>query len=127
MRRAILIVEDSQPYCSTLELALAGLPDTDVVCAGSGREALAILSGARGESISALITDLHMPHMDGFELIQRVRSDHRYAGLPIIVLSGDTDPGTPARAAELGANAYFPKPYSPAHVKNKLQELLHDL
>jgi CheY-like chemotaxis protein len=63
--------------------------------------------------------------MDGFELIARVRSQPRNPPLPIVVISGDNDPRTLARLAELGADAYFPKPYSPAEVRQKLEQLLN--
>ena len=63
--------------------------------------------------------------MDGFELIQRIRSQRRNSPFPILVISGDTDPRTRARLTELGADAYFPKPYSPAEVRQKLEQLLN--
>jgi CheY-like chemotaxis protein len=44
--------------------------------------------------------------------------------LPIIVVSGDTDPRTPERLASIGVDAFFPKPYSPAQVRLKLEQLL---
>ena len=62
--------------------------------------------------------------MDGFELIEKVRSSHEKARLPIIVISGDTDPRTPERIYRLGADAYFSKPYSPTQVRQKLEQLL---
>jgi CheY-like chemotaxis protein len=71
-----------------------------------------------------LVTDLNMPRMDGFELIRRVRSHGRYGSLPVIVVSGDTDPGTPERVSRLGVDAFFSKPYSPARVREKLEHLL---
>jgi CheY-like chemotaxis protein len=62
--------------------------------------------------------------MDGFELIRRVRADRVLASTPIIVVSADTDPATPRRVAQLGVDAYFPKPYSPAQVRRKLEQIL---
>ncbi len=50
-----------------------------------------------------------MPHMDGFEFIERIRAEPRHRHLPIIVVSGDTDPHTPERLTALGADAFFPK------------------
>jgi CheY-like chemotaxis protein len=47
--------------------------------------------------VSAVVTDLNMPRMDGFEFIERIRAEPRHRGLPIIVVSGDTDPATPER------------------------------
>jgi len=73
----------------------------------------------------ALVLDLHLPEMDGFEMIEAIRAHPRRATLPIVVISGDSHPDTPARVAGLGANAFFPKPYSPAAVRKKLEELIH--
>ena len=71
-----------------------------------------------------IVTDLNMPRMDGYELIRRVRADQRLSGMPIIVVSADTDPATPQRIAALGVEAFFPKPFSPALVRRKLEQLL---
>jgi CheY-like chemotaxis protein len=61
----------------------------------------------------------------GIELIRAIRADSRYSGIPILVISADTDPGTPKRAAQLGANAFFAKPYSPALLRRTLEQLLN--
>jgi CheY-like chemotaxis protein len=71
-----------------------------------------------------VVTDLNMPRMDGYELIRRVRADQRLSGMPIIVVSADTDPATPERVVALGAEAFFAKPFSPALVRRKLEQLL---
>jgi CheY-like chemotaxis protein len=63
--------------------------------------------------------------MDGFELIRRVRAHRELAGMPIVVVSADTDPETPERVAQLGAAAFFSKPYSPAQVRRKLEQILN--
>ncbi len=87
-------------------------------------------SGAEGGSeegtgeIAAVVTDLHFPESSGFELIRRLRAEPRYAHVPILLVSGDSDPGLPERALSLGANAFFPKPYSPYEVRKKLEQLL---
>ena len=91
--------------------------------APTARQALEWLASA-GCGVCALVTDLHLPAMDGFQLIERVRADSRNARLPIVVLSGDTDPRTPERIYRLGANAYFVKPYSPAQVRQRVEQLL---
>src|ERR1041384_8717866 len=120
---AVLIVEDSENSAATLEIAVMAIPGVSVLLATSGVEALRILDGAPGR-VRAVVTDLNMPRMDGFELIRNIRGDSRLAATPIIVVSADTDPATPRRAAELGVSAFFPKPYSPAAVRRKLEQLL---
>ena len=76
------------------------------------------------EYVSALLTDLHLPTIDGFELIGRVRAEGRTQKVPIIVISGDTDPKTPEIAYRIGADASFAKPYSPERVRQTLERLL---
>lgn len=123
MARTVLIVEDSDTSADTLEIALLSLPGVSVEHVRSGRNAWLLL---QQERVSAIITDLHMPHMDGFELIERVRAAAPATYVPIIVVSGDSDPDTPDRVRRLGADAYFAKPYSPAAVRETLERLLHE-
>ena len=122
--RNVLIVEDSENSAATMEMALLGIPGLSVLRAPSGLEALRIL-GEPGTGVQAIITDLNMPRMDGFELIRRVREDGRMGAVPIIVVSADTDPGTPERIAQMKVDAFFAKPFSPAQVRRKLEQLLH--
>lgn len=123
MPRTVLIVEDADTWSSTLEIALLSLPEVDVVTAPSGDRAWKLLQES---PVNAIITDLHMPHMDGFELIEKVRATGPAPHVPIIVVSGDSDPDTPDRVRRLGANAYFVKPYSPAAVRDTLERLLNE-
>jgi CheY-like chemotaxis protein len=124
LSRTVLIVEDVDHCATLLEIALYQIPGVDVACAVSGQEALQLLD-AFGDRICAVVTDLNMPCVDGFELIAQVRHDRRYAGLPILVVSGDVDPGTPERVKRLGVDAFFAKPYSPAMVRRTLENLLN--
>ena len=120
----VLVVEDSENSAAMLEIALSGIPAVTVLLAPSALEAWRILNRG-GLSIHAIVTDLNMPRMDGFELIRRVRADGRLAGTPIVVVSADTDPATPRRIAQLGVNAFFAKPFSPAEVRRKLEQILN--
>ena len=119
----VLIVEDAATWATTLEMAFLAIPDLAVTVLPTAQEALRLLANADC-AVSAVVTDLNMPRMDGFEFIQRIRAQPRLQRLPIIVVSGDTDPGTPDRLASIGANAFFPKPYSPTQVRLKLEQLL---
>ena len=132
MPNVILIIEDSEPCATNLELVLFNFLTLKTVTARSACEALIILNSDT-VSVRAVITDLHLPavragmeaEIDGYELIARIRADSRYTGLPIIVTSGDTDPDNSVRLRRLGADAYFVKPYSPAAVRRTLERLLH--
>jgi DNA-binding response OmpR family regulator len=118
----VLIVDDAEQCAETLEVALFGLSGVEVMAADSAEQAMQMMLERR---VCAIITDLHLPRMSGFDLIRRVRSQPDYAQVPILVISGDSDPGTPERIRALGANAFFPKPYSPSAVRKKLETLLN--
>jgi DNA-binding response OmpR family regulator len=122
MSRIVLIVDDAEQCAETLEVALFGMPGVDIVAADSAETALRLM---RERRIGAFITDLHLPQMSGFDLIRKVREQPGYAQVPILVISGDSDPGTPERLRALGADAFFPKPYSPSAVRKKLEMLLN--
>lgn len=120
--RGVLIVEDSENSAAMLEIAFSAIPDVSVHLAPSPIEALQILNN--GMPVQAIVTDLNMPRMDGYELIRRVRQNHKLAATPIIVVSADTDPNTADRIRALGVEAFFPKPFSPAQVRRKLEQIL---
>jgi CheY-like chemotaxis protein len=122
--RAVLIVEDSENSAATLEIAFTAIPGVSVLLASSGSEALRILHRA-DVAVRAIVTDLNMPRMDGFEMIRKIREDRALSATPIIVVSVDTDPTTPERVARLGVSAFFAKPYSPAQVRRKLEQILN--
>lgn len=119
----ILIVEDSDDV-APLEIALSRLNNLKVRVATNGRDALELIR-RNAEDMAALITDLHLPFFGGLDLIREIRADPGSAKLPVIVISGDTDPSVRRRVYALGADAFFAKPYSPAAVCRKLEGLLH--
>ncbi len=123
MQRTVLIVEDADTCASTLEIVFSGLDDLNVVTVPSGDAAWRLLEDGTRD-LSAIVTDLEMRGMDGFELIERIRGHRVHQGVPIMVITGSADPDAPQRAERLGANAFFMKPYSPVKVREKLEQLL---
>jgi two-component system chemotaxis response regulator CheY len=122
MSKTILIVEDSDACVTTLEISILSIPGVSVRTACTAREALAVLLEGH---VDAMLTDLHLPRVDGFELIAEVRSHPDYAKIPIIVISGDSDPRTPDKVRKAGANAHFLKPYSPVQIRRTLEQFLY--
>jgi CheY-like chemotaxis protein len=121
--RTVLIVEDSAACAETLQIALESMPRLNTVVVQSPDAALAVLRN-KDAGIAAVVTDLHMPRSNGFELIRQLRVDVRHARLPVLLISGDSNPQLPQLALAHGADAFFSKPYSPAAVRRKLEELL---
>ena len=124
MSRTVLVVDDADVCATLLEIALSGVGDASVRTVRSAKEALEIL--ARPDcQIAALVTDLQMPRVDGFELIQIIRSQPRHAGLPIIVFSGMESAAVRTRLQSLGVRACFQKPCSPGSIRRVLEDVLH--
>jgi CheY-like chemotaxis protein len=123
MARSILIVEDESDV-APLEIALASLNNLGVHVVSTAGAALSFLE-QNGRAVAGVITDLNLPHVDGFELVAAIRADARLAGLPIIVVSGNTNPDVPKQALQIGADAFFAKPYSPVEIRQTLARLLH--
>ena len=121
-RFTVLVVDDAEDCIATLEIALQAGSGSTVLSARSAEEALRLLAY---QPVDAVITDVHLPAMTGLELIAGIRRDKDLRKLPVIVVSADTDPAGPRAALESGADAYFPKPFSPAAVRRKLEELIH--
>src|SRR5215831_14890877 len=96
----LLAVEDELPIVELLT-ALAAPIGMQVVAAADGRTALAALERAR----PALVTlDLVLPDVDGFTVLEQIRSRPQYDDLPIVVITAIADGATVKRAYALGAS-----------------------
>ncbi|WP_338333316.1 response regulator [Acetobacter sp. LMG 32666] len=106
----VLTVDDSRTMQGMLRKALEGA-GYDVIQGGDGVEGLEVLQAA-DPTPNAIITDINMPRMDGFEFIEAVRALEQYKHLPMIVLTTESDPEKKARARAAGATGWIVKPFS---------------
>ncbi len=120
--RTVLVVEDTILCATILEIALTQIAGLAVCVVASAKEARRVLDA--DVQVCALVTDVNLPDASGFDLIRWVRSRDSSAHLPILVISGDTDPETNTMVLNLGADAYFAKPFSPSQVRQKLEDLI---
>ena len=90
-------------------------------------EAIAFLRERREQTpnIDLVITDLEMPQMDGFKLLSNIRDDTDLRNLPIVVLTSKNNENDHKLALELGANAYFSKPYREEELIKTLFQLVN--
>jgi putative two-component system response regulator len=74
-----------------------------------------------------ILLDVEMPVMDGFEAIKLLKTDTRYADIPVIFLTSKTDDESRKKGLELGAADYIGKPYYPAllldHIKTVIKSI----
>ncbi|NJN15787.1 MAG: alpha/beta fold hydrolase [Oscillochloris sp.] len=116
----LLLVDDNELNREMLvrRLERLGYP---VTTAGDGRQALDRL---RSASFDLVLLDLMMPVMDGYAVLQEMRSDTELRRIPVIVLSALDDMASVVRAVELGADDYLPKPFDPVLLKARISACL---
>lgn len=111
-RTRILVVEDEPNIVESLRFILEqGGFDLDIV--SDGREALRRL---RAGSFAAMVLDIMLPGLSGFDVLREVRGDAGLAGLPVIVLTAKGQPNDREMAESIGVSAFITKPFSNAEV-----------
>jgi len=80
-----------------------------------------------GEKPDLILSDLHMPEMDGYQSIQRMRKDLSLATTPIVVITAEDGPGVEHRVLELGADDYIVKPFDPVVLLSRVQAVFRRL
>lgn len=106
-RRVVLHIEDNLSNLTLVERVLAQRADIDVVAAMYGRLGLEL---ARQHHPAIVLLDLHLPDLDGEQVLQRLRDDPATASIPVVIVSADANPGRVQRLISAGATAYLTKP-----------------
>jgi two-component system sensor histidine kinase/response regulator len=121
----VLVVDDNRTNCRILEGMLTRwqMKPTSV---NGGAGALAQLSAAReeGEPYNLILTDMHMPDMDGFALVEQIRQQPELATATIMMLTSAGHRGDAARCQELGVSAYLLKPIRQSELREAVARVL---
>jgi len=120
MAERILVVDDEPDILDLVELTLASR-DFEVDTATNGREAL---EKARSGRPDLVLLDLSMPDMDGFEVIERLRSDARTSELPVIMLTARAQISDKLRGLSTGADDYITKPFNLDDLVSRVSSVL---
>lgn len=119
----ILIVDDEAANVRLLERLLATTGCTGVVSLTDPREALDLFLAYQPDIV---LLDLHMPHMDGLEVLAELRRNTpEGAYVPIVVLTADVTSRAKTNALSLGANDFLVKPLETTEVLLRIRNLLH--
>jgi PleD family two-component response regulator len=115
MDMRILIVDDSEDSCDLTEAALVSAGYSDICIAHSAWEAFKLMdigwpASKADAQVDIILLDIVMPEVDGIEACARVRSDTRYADIPIIMVTSVDDIDSLANAFVAGASDYITKP-----------------
>jgi two-component system sensor histidine kinase/response regulator len=121
----VLVVDDNRTNRGILEGMLKrwGMKSTLVE---GGEEALVQLSIAResGEPFGLILTDMHMPKMNGFSLVERIRQNPQLITATIMMLTSAGHRGDAARCQELGITAYLSKPVRQSELREAIAQAL---
>jgi len=118
--KTILTVDDSAFIRKLLRVTLVG-QGFNVAEAEDGVAALEWL--AANDRPDVMITDINMPRMDGFGLVQAVRAESRNDGMPILVLSTEAADDKQDRARVAGADGWIVKPFNPDQLASAIQSV----
>ena len=108
MGKTILTVDDAMTMRKMVSFTLKSVGH-EVLEAHDGANALSLL---RARSVDLVITDIHMPNMDGIELTRRLRSSPAFARTPILLLTTESDPSKKAEGRAAGATGWIVKPFA---------------
>ena len=117
-KKKILIVDDVQLNISILAELLKDKYNT--CYALNGIDALEVVAS---QAIDMVLLDLEMPGMDGLEVCAKLKADPEKCEIPIIFVTGADDVKKKAKAMDLGAADYLPKPVDPPIIKRQIQEI----
>jgi two-component system chemotaxis response regulator CheY len=120
MPGVVLAVDDSSSMRQLVKGTLRGA-GYEVVSASDGIEALEY---ARTASVNLVLTDIHMPRMDGIELVKELRNLDSYRLTPILVLTTESGPEMRKRGKEVGATGWIVKPFSPDELLATVKRIL---
>ena len=128
--KRILLVEDDP---KDVELTLTGLAEynlaNEVIVAGDGEAALDYLyrRGAHANrqhgNPAVILLDLKLPKLNGFEVLEKIRSDENLKMIPVVVLTSSNEERDLVRSYKLGVNAYVTKPVEFHQFVNAVKEL----
>jgi two-component system chemotaxis response regulator CheY len=108
MAKKILVVDDSSNVRQLVATTLS-LDGYEVVEAADGREGLSRIQ--QKQDFGLVISDISMPNMNGLEMLARIKADAKNAGLPVIMLTTEGEPGLIQQARLAGAKAWIIKPF----------------
>ena len=116
----VLVVDDTPSMQAKLAASVRALGHTAVTASG-GPEALRLM---RAGGVDAVLLDIMMPDMDGFEVLGAMKDDPRLRAIPVIVISGLDDTDSAVRAIELGAEDFLPKSFDPVIFRARVNTMM---
>jgi len=117
----ILIVDDQDMNVRLLEKILMNAGFKHLTCTSDSREVERIY---RENNFDLVLLDIRMPHMDGFEILDKLNLTPKESFVPVLILTAQNDQETKLRALKLGAKDFLTKPFDQTEVLLRINNLL---
>lgn len=122
MNKRILVVDDEEDIRDVVQVSLEEFGGWMVISAASGIEGLQL---ATAEALDAILLDISMPDMDGFELCEALQANVQTQKIPVIVLTAKVLPGDRQRFKDLAVAGVITKPFDPMTIWKEVAEILN--
>ena len=119
--KKVLIIDDEEDLTFFVKANLELAGDYEVNIANSGKEGLKIAARYKPDLI---LLDIMMPHMDGFEVLERLKNTPKTTSIPVIMLTAKGDEDSKVKSATLYNECYIVKPVQIEFLKAKIEEVL---
>ena len=119
-KKRILIIDDEQELVKALKVRLT-VSNYEVLIAYDGIEGL---EKAQKEKPDLILLDINMPRMDGFQTLEKLKSDSQMSSIPVIMLTARSQVDDVSSGAKAGALDYIVKPFETAVLLEKIRKAL---
>lgn len=120
-KKKILIIDDEADFCKLVKRNLELIGDFEVVIAGDGKQGF---NSAKKLKPDLILLDIMMPRMDGFKVLEKLKSDMNTLAIPVIMLTAKGDEASKVKAAQLYDEEYIIKPIEAPELKTQIEEVL---
>ncbi|MEN0005913.1 MAG: ATP-binding protein [Bacteroidota bacterium] len=120
----VMIVEDNLEVQGFLQQLLA--PHYEIITFDDGQEALDFLVSQKGKPlpVDLILSDINMPRLDGYGLIDAIKKEEPWRQLPMIMLTARLQEHSKLQALRMGVDDYLTKPFSPTELKVRIANIL---
>ena len=118
-KKKILAIDDDPMILQILTQILT--PHYTLAVTKSAAEAMILLDQQKPDLV---LLDIEMPNISGFEFLHSIKKDPKYMDIPVVVVSGHTNPHFVERAEKIGANSVLSKPIDKENLLNKMEDAL---
>ena len=121
---SILVVDDIENMRKLITSMLFKLKFTRIMMAENGRDAWVKV---QNHHFDLVISDFNMPKMNGLDLLKAIRSDPKVSNLPVLMVTAEAEKESIVEAAKHKVNGYIVKPFSPATLDVKINDIFKKL